>query len=175
MKTMLFILFLYSLIYHTTPGIPAGENNRTTHTPVQRNLSVLVLPPYDVIAGEGISPDIQEYIEKVIPNDVGLKLIKFPYRQLMNVPYQNVFDKKFCKPVMDKVQADIIIMSKIDQSQGTGDITTDKWDIQIKIYNTKTGNQQLSSLAFKKLTSKEIESFIRLKQADLFADIKNKY
>ena len=89
------------------------------------NLTVLVLPPYDAIANEGISPNIQKYIENVFTTDTTFRLIKFPYRRLMNVSYQNVFDKKYCSPITDKIKTDVIIMSKLDQSTGTGNMTTD--------------------------------------------------
>ena len=137
------------------------------------NLTVLVLPPYDVIANEGISPDIQKYLENTILSDTTLKLIKFPYRELMNVSYQNVFDEKYCKPITDKIKTDIIIMSKIDQTTGTGNMATDKWSFEIKIYNTKTGNQKISTLTANNLTSAEIEKLIKSKQQDLFAESKN--
>jgi hypothetical protein len=137
------------------------------------NLSVLVLPPYDAIANAGISPDIQKYLESIFTTDTTLRLIKFPYRQLMNVSYQNVFDKKYCSPITAKIKTDIIIMSKLDQATGTGNMITDKWNFKIKIYNTKTGNQKVSNLSADNLTSAEIENFIKSKQQDLFTEIKN--
>ncbi|HMK18707.1 MAG TPA: hypothetical protein VK492_10920 [Chitinophagaceae bacterium] len=135
--------------------------------------SVLVLPPFDVIANEGISPDIQKILEKTISNDTTLALIKFPYQQLMNVPYQNVFDKKYCKPITDKLQTDIILMTKLEQATRTGQITRDRWSFQIKIYNTKTEKQFLSLVTGDKLTSADIESLIKSKRQDLFTEIKD--
>lgn len=137
------------------------------------NLAVLILPPYDMIANAGISPDIQKYLESIFTTDTTLRLIKFPYRRLMNVSYQNVFDNKYCKPITDKIKTDIIIMSKLDQSTGTGDMTTDKWNFEIKIYNTKTGKQKISSLTGENLTSSEIENLINFKQQELFSETKN--
>ena len=137
------------------------------------NLAVLILPPYDMIANAGISPDIQQYLESIFTTDTTFRLIKFPYRRLMNVSYQNVFDKKYCKPITDKIKTDIIIMSKLDQSTGTGDMTTDKWNFEIKIYNTKTGKQKISSLTGENLTSSEIENLINSKQQELFSETKN--
>ena len=137
------------------------------------NLTVLVLPPYDAIANEGISPNIQKYIENVFTTDTTFRLIKFPYRRLMNVSYQNVFDKKYCSPITDKIKTDVIIMSKLDQSTGTGNMTTDKWNFKIKIYNTRTGSQKLSNLNTNNLTSGEIENLIKSKQQELFSEAKN--
>jgi hypothetical protein len=137
------------------------------------NLTVLVLPPYDAIANEGISPNIQKYIENVFTTDTTFRLIKFPYRRLMNVSYQNVFDKKYCSPITDKIKTDVIIMSKLDQSTGTGNLTTDKWNFKIKVYNTRTGSQKLSNLNTNNLTSGEIENLIKSKQQELFSEAKN--
>ncbi len=137
------------------------------------NVSVLVLPPYDAIANAGISPDIQKYLESIFTTDTTLKLIRFPYRRLMNVSYHNVFDKKYCSPITAKIKTDIIIMSKLDQATGTGNMITDKWNFKIKIYNTKTGNQKVSNLSADNLTSAEIENFIKSKQQGLLTEIKN--
>jgi len=154
-----------------TPDIDTTIIPKATLT----NLTILVFPPYDAIANEGISPDIQKYIEWLFTTDTTFRLMKFPYRQLMNVSYQNVFDKKYCTPITDKIKTDIIIMSKIDQTIGTGNMTTDKWKFKIKIYNPKTGNQTVSNLAADNLTSGEIENLIKSRRQELFTEIKNNH
>jgi hypothetical protein len=144
----------------------------TTKTSLTK-LSVLVLPPFDETANEGISPDIQKLLETTFSNDTAFALIKFPYRRLMNVPYQNVFDKKYCKPNIDKIKVDIILMTKLNQETWTGQMTSDQWNFQIKVYNTNTGSQFLSTVEGNKLTSAEIEELIKSNRQDLFAEIKN--
>jgi hypothetical protein len=70
-------------------------SDTTTGTLTQgplRKLSVIVLPPFDEIANEGISPSVQKYLETEISNDTSLTIIKFPYKDLMIVPYHIVFD-----------------------------------------------------------------------------------
>lgn len=109
--------------------------------PPPRKLSVIVLPPFDKIANEGISPDVQKYLEREISKDTSLNVIKFPYRALMNVPYQNVFDKKYCKPITDKVDADIIVMTKLELKVRTGQMTSDTWGVSFRIYNVRTDDQ----------------------------------
>ena len=136
-------------------------------------LSVLVLPPFDEIANEGISPNIQMLLEATFSNDTAFTLIKFPYRQLMNVPYQNVFDKKYCKPITDKIKTDIILMTKLNQATRTGQMANDKWNLQIKVYNTKTGGQFLSTVNGNNLTNAEIEKLIKSRRQELFAEMKN--
>ena len=150
-------------------SVDTTGNSKNTQT----KPSVLILPAFDEIAGEGISPNIQKLLEVAISNDTTLALIKFPYKQLMNVPYQNVFDKKFCQSITDKIKTDIIIMTKLNQATRTGHMTSDAWNFQIKIYNTKTGKQFLSKVTANKLTSTEIENFIKSRQQDLFTEIKS--
>ena len=141
--------------------------------PNQVKQTVLVLPPHDAIANEGISPGIQKYLEQIISGDSTVKLIRFPYRQLMHVPYQNVFDKQFCRPVTDKVKADLIIMSKIEQSLRTGNMSSDKWNLAIKFYNPNTGTQVNSVLTANNMTANEIENLLLKKRQILFTEIRD--
>ena len=136
-------------------------------------LTVLILPPFDEIANEGISPNIQKVLEMTFSDDTTFTLINFPYRQLMNVPYQNIYDKKYCKPITDKIKTDIILMTKLNQATRTGQMASDKWDFQMKFYNTKTDRQFLSTVSGNGLTSAEIENRIKSHQSDLFSEIKN--
>jgi len=137
------------------------------------NLRILVLPPYDAIANEGISPNINKYLEDIFATDTTFKLLQFPYKRLMNVSYQNVFDKKYCSPITDRIETDIIIMSKLDQATGTGNMTTDKWNFKIKIYNTRTGVEKLSNLNTNNLTNSQIENLITSRRQELFNETKN--
>lgn len=61
----------------------------------------------------GISPDIRTIVESILYDQGRLSVIPFPFKQLMGVPYHKVFDKKYCKPILEKVDCDIIIMSQI--------------------------------------------------------------
>lgn len=138
-----------------------------------RKITVIVFPPYDMIANEGISPNVKEYIEAEIIRDTNLTLLKFPYKQLINVPYQNLYDKKYCKPILDKIKADIFIMCKLDQVTHTGQMTLDKWNLRIKIYNTKTDNQITSKFIVDSLTDQGIRKALSFRQASLTNEIKN--
>jgi hypothetical protein len=151
-------------------------SDTTTETLTQgplRKLSVIVLPPFDEIANEGISPSVQKYLETEISKDTSLTLIKFPYKDLMNVPYHNVFDKKYCKPITDKVDADILIMTKLEQRERSGQMTSDKWNLLIRLYNVKKDNQVNSIITGNNLSDVEINKLLELRQQDLIAEIKN--
>jgi hypothetical protein len=138
---------------------------------LQRKLSVIVLPPFDKIANEGISPDVQKYLEMEIAKDTSLTVIKFPYRDLMNIPYHNVFDKKYCKPLTDKIETDIIVMTKLEQEERTGQMGSDKWNLLIRIYDVAADEQINSEVTGVNLTDAEIADLIKERQRDLVSEI----
>ena len=120
---------------------------------------VLAFPPYDITANEGISPDILDYIETSLAESDSIELIPFPLKKLMNVSYQQVFDKKYCKPVLEKVESDYIIMSKIDLINRTGKMSTDTWKFEIKLFDVEA-NTQKTILKNCCLKPAEIKAFI---------------
>ena len=91
----------------------------------------------------------------------------------MHVPYQNVFDKKFCKPILEKIKTDIIVMSKLDHVTRTGNMTTDKWNFRIRIYNVKTNKQINSTVTGNDLTDRSIKNVLAKRQQNLTTEIKN--
>jgi hypothetical protein len=140
-------------------------------TTSRRKLSVFVLPPFDKIANEGISPNIQKYLEMEIAKDTSLTVIKFPYRDLMNIPYYNVFDKKYCKPIAEKIETDIIVMTKLEQEERTGQMGSDKWNLLIRIYDVAADEQTNSEVTGVNLTDAEIAYLIKERQLDLVSEI----
>jgi hypothetical protein len=150
--------------------------NLSIYNNIQQNnpqkLTIIVLPPYDEIANAGISPKVSESIEENI-KDKDFSIMKFPFKKLMGVPYQNIFDKKFCKPILQKIKADVMIMSKIDQVSGTGNMETDKWNLRIRIYDVKNNKQKNSSLKGENLNPLELENFIVKNRKTLIKEIKN--
>lgn len=91
----------------------------------------------------------------------------------MGVSYQNVFDKKFCKPILQKIKVDVVIMSKIDHFSANGNMETDKWYLSIRIYDVKNNKQKNSSLKGENLTTLELENFIVKNREILIKEIKN--
>jgi len=184
MKTYLIIPLIY-LTACTNTGQPSNKGTSTdnsngsnfttvTYQEVVK-LSVLVLPPYDEMANEGISPDVQKFLELVISQDTCLTLLKFPLVKLMGVPYQMIFDRKYCKPVIEKVKTDIIVMSKLDLVSRTGSMITCKWDLHLRIYNTNIDNQINSKVSANNLTIDELKDFLTSKRDQLILEIKNNH
>jgi hypothetical protein len=130
---------------------------------------ILVLPPFDEIANAGVSPDIRKIIESALIDQGQLTVISFPFKELMGVPYQMVFDKKYCKPILDKVECDIIIMSQIitDNQRKPG---VWPWSYKIRVYNAQTG-KQLNSIQGENLKAEDIQGDIRDKTDKLIKDV----
>ncbi len=133
------------------------------------SIKVLVLPAYDEIANAGASPDIQRILESILTNKGQISTIRFPFRKLMNVPYQMVYDKKYCKPILAKVDCDIIVMSQIitnnDRKPGIW-----SWAYKIRIYNVNT-DKQLNSIEGQDLNADDFRADIESKAAKLIRDI----
>ena len=188
MKGAVIILSVLVLITGSCKNKPATADKPETDLPVQakdpitnieinqtaiqqKKISVLVLPPVDIIVGMGDSPPIQQYLETAFAMDSALHLIKFPYKKLTGISYQQIFDKKYCKPIIDKVETDIIIMSDL----GTGICTapnTDLYNIRIRIYNTKTDKQIDSKVKAGNIPYEAINDFILKRQKELISEIK---
>jgi hypothetical protein len=137
--------------------------------------STLVLPPFDEIHNKGISPDILAYLEDAIGNDTSVSLIKFPLKKLMGTPYQNVFDKKYCQPILEVVDAEIVVMSKLDHLLSSGKMSGDTWNLRLRIYNTDADLQFDSKIKADELTDAELQKLLSEKQADLIEEIKNTF
>jgi hypothetical protein len=127
----------------------------------QEKISILVLPPRDEIANLGISPHIKGYLETALTMDSILLLAKFPKELMSFGVYCGVFDKKYCKQVIEKVEIDFIIMSNLTvNGSKTGNMNTDKWNARIRIYNVKANKQIDSELKISNLNWNEMENFI---------------
>jgi hypothetical protein len=132
-------------------------------------VKVLVLIPYDEIANAGVSPDTRRILESSLAGKGGVSVIPFPFRKLMGVPYQMVYDKKYCKAISDKVDCDVIIMTQIitDNERKPG---IWPWAYNIRVYNVRTG-KQLDSIHGENLDSDDFSGDIRNKIDKLIKDI----
>jgi hypothetical protein len=131
---------------------------------------VFVLTPYDEISNRGISPDIQHCIENILVLNDSIDLIPFSIKKMTGIEYQNIYDKKYCKPILDKLKTDFIILSKIDLRTQTGKMSSDTWDFEIRIYDINRG-LQFNSLKGQNLTSKEMCDYIEKNIKEILIDI----
>ena len=162
-------LALSSFQYSRFPTLNSLENCGI----FENKISILILPPFDEIANGGMSPDIQKLLEEQLSGDSGFSVIKFPYKKLMNVSYQNIFDKKYCKPIIEKVHPDVIIMTKLDHITEGSEMEKDKWNLRIRFYFVKTNKQVNSKIIIDKSNWSEIKSILLTKHSQLVKEVKN--
>lgn len=155
---------------------PLEEEKQTTaklQNPIEPSVScksVLVLIPFDSIANAGISPNTRTMIENMLSDIDGIDVIPFPFKELMGVSYQMVFDKKYCAPIIEVVNPDVIVMTRLSTNN---ERIPGKWEwhYQLKIYEVSADNQFVS-IEGKDLSASEFESDLNLKKAKLISDIK---
>ena len=142
----------------------------------REKISVLVLHPRDLIANAGISPNIEGYLKTALTMDSIFSLIKFPKKLMGTGVHCGVFDKKYCKQVVETVETDFIIMSNlIVKYHPTGYINADKWDARIRIYNVKANKQIDSELKINNLNENEMENFIIENRNILISEIEKNH
>ena len=134
---------------------------------------VLILTPYDINGDFTHTIEIQELLEKLLIDNSEIELIKFPFKKLMNVPYQNIYDKKYCKPILGKVKADIIIMSKLEVENELNPSRI--WDFDIRIYNVKSDKQLDSKLNGRNLKKEQVENKIKTELNILITEIEKTF
>jgi hypothetical protein len=186
----LFFLSVAVLLFSCTAGEISHNKDTTDVSGIMRNydstvtstewrnlqlqkLSVIILPPYDEIANEGISPDVQKYLESAFATDINITLIRFSYKQFLNAAYQNIYDKKYCQPIIDKVNPDIIIMTKLELVSRSGKMSGDKWNIRFRVYNVNNGKQFDSQVKLNGITVKEMPDILSCMQDMLCNEIEN--
>ena len=98
-------------------------------------------------------------LEESLKTQKNLSIPKNVYAEFyrLNVNYHMVYDKKFCKDVIDKMNPDVVLMSKLVHNLETGNMRTDTWDFEVKIYNSITDVQRVI-LSGENMTSKEIKT-----------------
>ncbi len=97
-------------------------------------------------------------IESELNNYKNIRVIPFPFKKLMGVPYQGVYDKKYCQPIIDKVNVDYLILTRFSDDT---DITQKTWGYQVKIVKTKTMDQVNSITAINLKSYDLVEEHIR--------------
>lgn len=132
-------------------------------------IKVLVFPPYDEIANAGISPDTRKILEASLAEKNRLAVIPFPFKKLMGVPYQMVYDKKYCKEIAAKVDCDVIIMTRITtNNERKAGIWP--WAYEIRVYNVRSG-KQFNSIHGKNLKTEDLSNDIKGKIQTLIQNI----
>lgn len=138
-------------------------------------IKVLVIQCSNGYGYSGGGYDFNPIIEKELRKNLKFEMLPFSYKKLQGVIYQGVYDKKYAKPIMEKIKADIYIMTSFEGGmlEMPGDDEQKKWGYEVKILNGKTLQQKVS-IGAKGLNSyEEIEKDIISKVNILTRDIKS--
>ncbi len=115
--------------------------------------------------------DFNPLIETELNRFKYINVKPFPLKTLMGTAYQGVFDKKYCPPIIAKVQVDFLILTRFDHPYGKLDEKEDSWGYELKIVNTKT-LQQINSISAHDLKEyKDLETHIKNNMSTLKSDI----
>lgn len=119
--------------------------------------------------------DFNPIIESELKRIENVEVIPFSLTKLLGVTYQGVYDRKYCKPILDKIDADYYIMTRFtgEYHQDTPKMSKMNWGYETKVLNTKS-MQQIVSIGNKRLNEyRDIEIDIKKNIPQLVKDIKD--
>ncbi len=135
-------------------------------------IEVLMLPSANGCTYMSDGYFISKSIGKELNKFASIKVKPLPLGTLRGVAYLGVFDKRYCPPIIRRVNIDYLILSKYDTDFPPTENQV-KWGYQLKIVNAKT-LQQISTINAHNLNSyAAIEKHIRSNIKKLKTDIEN--
>lgn len=120
--------------------------------------------------------DFNRTIESEISKKEGFTIVPFPNKKLVGVTFQGVYDKKYCIPIIEKIDVDYIVMTRFLGNLKEGIEITEEdaiWGYEIKILNTKSMNQKISIRKDNLAEYKDIITDIEKNGEKLLNDIEN--
>jgi len=85
--------------------------------------------------------DFNPVIENELNKFENIKVKPFPLNELIGIAYQGVFDKKYCTPIIEKVNVDFLILTRFDKKYDALNPSQMKWGYELRIVNTETLEQ----------------------------------
>ncbi|RXR34240.1 hypothetical protein EQG68_04175 [Flavobacterium piscinae] len=120
--------------------------------------------------------DFNRTIESEISKKEGFTIVPFPNKKLVGVTFQGVYDKKYCIPIIEKLDVDYIIMTRfLGNIEEAVEIIDGNfiWGYEIKILNVKSMNQKISIRKDNLEEYQDIITDIERKGKNLLNDIEN--
>ncbi|NQY07200.1 MAG: hypothetical protein HRT68_13680 [Flavobacteriaceae bacterium] len=115
--------------------------------------------------------DFNPVVENELNEIDNFEVKPFPLKALMGVTYQGVFDKKYCPPIIDKVDVDFLILTRFDKRYDELNSNQMKWGYELRIVNTETLEQVNTISAHELNDYSEIEKHIQANIETLKNDI----
>ena len=114
--------------------------------------------------------DFNPIIESELNEFEDINVQPFPYKTLMGVSYQGVFDKRYCPPIIEKVNVDFLVLTRFENGFVLNQTEMD-WGYELRIVNTQTLEQVNSISAHSLKDYQQIEKHIKDNIEKLKADI----
>lgn len=135
-------------------------------------LEIIVVQAANGYEYEMFNYDFTPIIEIELDKFENIKVKPFPYKTLMGVAYQGVFDKKYCPPIIEKVDVDFLILTRFDKEYGELTHSDEmRWGYELKIVKTETLEQIKSINAHNLKDYTDIEKHIQGNIEKLKTDI----
>lgn len=81
--------------------------------------------------------DFTSLVESELTKSGKIKILSFPFKKLMGINYHDIWNKEHCSRIIEKVNADFLILSRFSQNFNDTPHLKIKWGYEIKIINTK--------------------------------------
>lgn len=163
-------IMAFSPLSHSGPTQVQSIDNTDT-------IEVIVMPEFYgyeyALYNFRFSPTVESELDKFS----NIKVKPFPTKALVGVAYQNVYDKKYCPPIIEKVDVDFLILTRFDKRLDSRQLDLDstkvKWGYAIRIVNTATLEQRNSIHANELDNYIDIENHIKANITTLKKDIES--
>ena len=148
-----------------------NEETALTDTPKIDTLEIIVIQCANGYEYAMHNYDFNPVVEKELNKFDNIKVKPFPLKTLMGVVYQGVFDKKYCPPIIEKVDVDFLILTRFDKRYDELNGNQMKWGYELRILNTETLEQVNTISAYDLNDYSEIEMHIQENIEKLKSDI----
>ncbi len=148
-----------------------NEETALTDTPKIDTLEIIVVQCANGYEYAMHNYDFNPVVENELNKFENIKVKPFPLKTLMGVTYQGVFDKKYCPPIIEKVDVDFLILTRFDKRYDELNGNQMKWGYELRIVNTETLEQENTISAYDLNDYSEIEMHIQENIEKLKSDI----
>ena len=124
-------------------------------------VNVMILPCANGYEYAMHNYDFNPILETELNQFKNVRLHPFPLKKMMGIPYQGIFDKKYCRPILEKVNVDFLILTRFSQNYSGFNRNENNWGYELRILNAKTLEQVNSIKANNLMEYEEIEQHIK--------------
>ena len=155
----------------------SAENAQTDTTYIKaqdiETIKVMVVPCSNGYEYSILNYDFDPLIELELNKFDNINLKPFPLKTLLAVSYLGVFDRKYCPPIIEKIDVDYLILTRFQKRFEEINRTSSDWGYEVRIVNARTLEQVNSLNAYNLKGYKRIEKHIKDNIAKLKSDIEN--